>query len=66
MLSKFNNPYTGSVLFIQRPKEVAAFVARQPRVLPLPEAPPISAGLRKIGLYLLGAVGLGVLGWLLP
>jgi hypothetical protein len=31
----FINPHSGSVLFIQRPKEVQAFLARQPHVLPL-------------------------------
>lgn len=50
VLSKFTHP-NGSVLFIQRPKEVADFVARQPRVLPQgpgpEEAPSISAALLR-------------------
>ena len=55
MLSKFTHPQTGSVLFIQRPKEVADFVARQPRVLPQgpQQAPSISLGLLRLVLALL-------------
>jgi hypothetical protein len=45
MISKFTNPYTGSVLLIQRPQEVADFVARQPR--PLPVAPPAQTHLSR-------------------
>jgi hypothetical protein len=43
MISKFTHPYNGSVLFIQRRSEVADFVARQPR--PLPVAPPVQTHL---------------------
>jgi hypothetical protein len=62
MLSKFTNPYTGSVLLIQRPAEAAAFVARQPLALPVapPPAPTPSlayrlaiGGLRVVAVLLL-------------
>jgi hypothetical protein len=43
MLSKFTNPYNGSVLLIQRPKEVADFVARQPQVLPTAPSKPATS-----------------------
>jgi hypothetical protein len=43
---KFTHPQSGSVLFVQRPKEaadVAAFLAREPRLVP-PTAPLLSGG----------------------
>ncbi len=57
MISKFTHP-NGSVLFIQRRTEVADFIARQPRVLPLaPPTPPVQTHLSdkvvKLALHLL-------------
>ncbi|TVT43098.1 hypothetical protein FNT36_03125 [Hymenobacter setariae] len=55
MLSKFTHPTTGSVLFIQRPKEVADFVARQPRLVPT--APPtVSRGVIWLAIRLMAFV----------
>lgn len=61
---KVTHPQTGSVLFIQRPREVADFVARHPRVLPQApgpaEAPSISWGLLRSVLSLLLLVAIAV------
>lgn len=60
-MHKFTHP-NGSVLYIQRPKEVADFVARQPRVLPQgPQEPPLlSAGVVALAVRLLLLVGLAI------
>jgi hypothetical protein len=49
---------SGSVLYIQRPREVQAFLDRQPRVLPIApqEAPQLSAGLLRSTIKLLAFV----------
>lgn len=53
-MQRLVHPLSGSVLFIQRPRELAAFLAHQPRVLPLyPRPRPMSRTRRLVCLALL-------------
>jgi len=55
---KVTNPYTGRVLFIQRRTEVADFLARQPRVLPVAPAAPATSLAYRLALKALAAIAL--------
>lgn len=56
MISKFTDPYTGSVLFIQRRTEVADFVARQPRVLPVAPIAPVKSLAYRLAIWALRVI----------
>lgn len=59
MLKRFTSPYTGSVLFIQRPREVADFLARQPQVLPVaPPAQPATSLAYRLALKALALIAI--------
>lgn len=59
-MHKLTHPRNGSILFLQRPREVAAFVNAQPRVLPQ-APPPVSRSLLRLVLAYLAALVLVVL-----
>jgi hypothetical protein len=62
---KFTHP-NGSVLYIQRPREVQAFLAAQPHVLPQgpDEGPSLSTGLLRSVLRILAVVAVLVVAFL--